>query len=129
MRLRANHCCEYCRVPSRFDLLPFHVEHVISKKHHGRSVLSNLALSCPACNLFKAANIAGMDPESGELTRLFHPRSDGWDDHFQWNGAVLVGKTAVGRTTIDVLEMNQPERVRHRELLIQLGGFPPQVAG
>lgn len=127
MRARAQDCCEYRHVPSWFDPLPLHGEHVISKKHHGRSVLSNLALGCPACNLFNAANIAGVDVESGELTRVFHPRTDPWGGHFDWDGAVLVGKTAVGRTTIDVLQINQPERIRHRELRIQLGDFPPQM--
>ena len=74
--------------------------------------------------LHKAVNIAGHDPDSGALTRLFHPRDDDWDAHFAWDGSQLLGLTAVGRTTIDVLRMNLPERVEHRRLLMELGVFP-----
>jgi hypothetical protein len=66
-----------------------------------------------------------LDPETKVLTRLFHPRDDQWDDHFAWNGPVLTGRTAIGRTTIDVLFMNAPERVELRMLLMRAGLFPP----
>jgi hypothetical protein len=36
----------------------------------------------------------------------------------------LRGLTAIGRTTIDVLRINLPERVEHRRLLQQLGVLP-----
>ena len=123
---RAESCCEYCRLPHSYDPLPFHVEHIISKKHRGRTAKGNLALSCPGCNLGKASNIAGRDPETGDLTRLFHPRTDHWSEHFVWDGPELVGMTAIGRTTIQVLNINDPERVRLRNLLIGLGVFPPE---
>jgi HNH endonuclease len=123
---RAGGCCEYCQLPQVYDPLPFHIEHVISKKHRGRTVTGNLALSCPACNLSKASNIAGLDDETGELTRLFNPRTDMWDEHFTWKGPVLVGTTSIGRTTVVVLGINHPERVRLRSLLIRLRVFPPQ---
>jgi hypothetical protein len=47
-----------------------------------------------------------------------------WDDHFAWVGPVLTGRTAIGRTTIDVLAMNAPERVELRRLLMLAGLFP-----
>jgi hypothetical protein len=34
---------------------------------------------------------------------------------------VLVGKTALGRTTVEVLAMNHPDRVALREELLQQG--------
>jgi 5-methylcytosine-specific restriction endonuclease McrA len=46
VRRRANHCCEYCLMPQAFDDTPFEIDHVIAQKHEGRTVLSNLALSC-----------------------------------------------------------------------------------
>jgi hypothetical protein len=58
---------------------------------------------------------------------LFHPREDGWDDHFRWNGAILVGRTDVGRTAISVLNMNHPDAVAKREALLQEGVFPPDL--
>ena len=89
-------------------------------------MIGNLALSCSGCNLYKASNIAGLDHETGRLTRLFHPRTDVWDEHFAWEGSVLVGKTSIGRTTVEVLNINHPERVRLRKLLIRLRVFPPE---
>lgn len=47
-----------------------------------------------------------------------------WEEHFAWVGPVLTGRTAIGRTTIDVLVMNAPERVELRRLLIRAGLFP-----
>jgi hypothetical protein len=126
VRSRAAECCEYCQLPQQYDPLLFHVEHIISKKHHGRTTADNLALSCGSCNLHKASNIAGLDTATGELTRLFNPRSDVWDEHFAWDGPALVGITIVGRTTLDVLCINHPERLRLRSLLIELGVFPPK---
>jgi hypothetical protein len=61
-----------------------------------------------------------------ELEPLFNPRVDDWTEHFEWDGAELTGKTAIGRTTIAVLRINLAERVQHRERLIAAGVFPPQ---
>ncbi|MGH7171510.1 MAG: hypothetical protein ACRELF_09615 [Gemmataceae bacterium] len=36
----------------------------------------------------------------------------------------MTGRTAIGRTTIDVLAINLPERVEHRRLLLRAGLFP-----
>jgi hypothetical protein len=118
---RAGDVCEYCRIPQRLDVLPFQIDHIIAIKHHGPTELVNLALSCYNCNVHKGPNIAGVDSITGDLTRLFHPRSDPWHDHFSWDGPVLEGLTAIGRTTIDVLGINLPERVEHRRLLLEAG--------
>jgi hypothetical protein len=88
---------------------------------HGPTTQENLALSCYGENAYKGSNIAGIDPETGQLTRRFHPRQDEWDIHFTWNDPLLLGRTAIGRTTIAVLKINLPERVEHRRLLIAGG--------
>ena len=121
---RAQSACEYCRLPQSLDVLPFQIDHVIAEQHHGPTVAENLALSCLNDNLHKGPNIGGLDPDTGLLTRLFHPRQDIWEEHFAWVGPVLTGRTAIGRTTIDVLVMNAPERVEVRRLLIRPGLFP-----
>ena len=69
--------------------------------------------------------MAGYDPLSGELVPLFNPRVDEWSAHFYWDGAVLAGLTPIGRTTVDVLKINEPERVEHRQLLIATGDWQP----
>src|SRR5258708_513119 len=117
VREHAADACEYCRLRQEFDIFSFQIDHIIAQKHHGATVEANLAWSCFNCNVFKSSNIAGLDVETGVLTRLFHPREDDWGTHFAWKGPELVGLTAVGRTTIDVLNINLPERVAHRHLL------------
>jgi hypothetical protein len=103
------------------------VDHVIARQHGGRTVLSNLALACPRCNRNKGPNIAGVDPVSRTICPLFHPRRDQWRDHFRWRGPRLVGLTLVGRTTIRVLGMNQPDALRIRRELIAEGRFPSET--
>jgi hypothetical protein len=73
------------------------------------------------CNAFKGPNVAGYDPESDSLQPLFNPRQDAWSEHFAWDGPKLKGLTPIGRTTIDVLRINQSERVEHRRLAIAAG--------
>lgn len=118
---RATARCEYCRVPQLFDPLPFGIDHIRPQYHHGPTIAENLCLACFQCNTFKAVNIAGYDPVTGQFTELFQPRRDFWEDHFESEGSRIVGKTALGRTTVDVLRMNLPERVEHRRLLGALG--------
>ena len=81
--------------------------------------MANLALACPHCNRYKGPNIAGLDSQSGQLVRLFHPRIDDWIEHFQFAAALLMGKTPVGRATVQVLAMNADEPLRFRIALLQ----------
>ena len=57
------------------------------------------------------------------MTRLFHPRRHKWDWHFRYDGPVLIGRTAIGRTTIRVLQINCEEAMTLRESLIAEGLF------
>lgn len=117
----ANRCCEYCRTPQDFEELPAEIDHIVAEVHGGRTVASNLALSCLWCNRHKGTNLSGIDPQTGLQTRLFHPRRHSWLYHFRWDGAKLHGRTAIGRTTIRVLKINAPLRVILREELIAAG--------
>jgi hypothetical protein len=69
---------------------------------------------CIDCNLHKGSNVAGYAPLTGALTELFHPRRDAWADHFEWQGVVIAGKTAAGRTTVEVLQLNSADRLELR---------------
>lgn len=55
------------------------------------------------------------------MIRLYDPRQDRWSQHFALRGAVMTGRSAVGRTTIDVLRMNAEKMVILRTQLIGLG--------
>jgi hypothetical protein len=92
------------------------MEHIIARQHDGVSDETNLALGCQHCNLHKGTNLAGLDPESGLITRLFNPRSDNWEKHFRVVGTLLLGLTPIGRTTVRVLNMNSDAQQELREL-------------
>lgn len=118
VRRRAGNVCEYCRLPqaaSRF--VRFHVEHIIARQHGGPTELENLALACHFCNYHKGPNIAGLDPRTGELVPLFHPRRDRWADHFAWEGTIAVGRTPIGRATVQLLAMNDWQQAEVRQNL------------
>ena len=112
---------QYCHMPQSHDELPFQIDHIIAQKHRGPSTAANLALACFSCNSHKGPNIAGLDPLTGKLTALFHPLRHHWDRHFRWDGPILIGRTAIGRTTIVVLEINQLHRVALRQTVIDEG--------
>ena len=40
-----------------------------------------------------------------------------WPPHFAWGGAVLKGRTPIGRPTIAVLVINAPHRIAQRVVL------------
>jgi len=122
VRERAGDRCEYCRLRQQDEpLLRFQVDHITALQHRGSDDLSNLALICTRCNWQKGPNIAGIDPDTNLMTRLFHPRQDTWDDHFWLEGPMILGKTAIGRTTIWVLTMNRDDRIELRSALLELG--------
>lgn len=100
---RARAQCEYCRFPQRFALAPHVIDHIIAYKHGGATTLDNLALACPLCNQHKGSDIASLDPLTGQLTALFHPRRDVWREHFTLTGNRLTPLTASGRVTAALL--------------------------
>ena len=112
-------------MPQEFDETTFHVEHIVPRKHHGTDSDENLALACFACNSHKGPNLSGVDPQSGDVVRLFNPREQAWQKHFKWEGAVLVGLTSVGRATVDVLAINLAYRLELRQALFEEGVFLP----
>ena len=132
VRERAVHACEYCLLPEQdhpgvffVETVAFEIEHIIPRQHHGRTVLHSLAFSCLRCNKSKGPNLAGLDPHSGKLIPLFHPRRHKWTYHFRLDGPYIVGRTPIGRVTVYVLNMNHPLRVELRRQLIEEWKFPP----
>ncbi len=121
---RARNRCEYCLLPSALSSMPFEIDHVIPRKHGGQTVEKNLALACFYCNRYKGANIAGFHPQTRQITRLFNPRSDIWEQHFRWQSTHIEGVTSIGSTTVVVLKLNHPEMLVVREALHDEGVFP-----
>ena len=125
VRKRAGGRCEYCGMAQEMQGATFHVEHIVPRSRGGESFATNLALACPSCNLHKSDRTESIDPETGEMVALFHPRRDRWEDHFVWRGFNLAGTTSKGRATIDVLNLNHPRRIRVRNMEQKLDLFPP----
>lgn len=121
IRARAECRCEYCHFPEEVAELRFQVDHVVAEKHGGRASLTNLAWACLRCNSHKGPNLAGLDPKTGKLSRLFNPRTDLWDEHFRWSSPKLVGKSPVGRATIIVLCINRLDTLLLRRSLMAEG--------
>lgn len=123
---RATYRCEYCHAPESVFNFPFEVEHIHPQARGGSDDLDNLALSCHACNLFKSDFATGHDEESQAEIALFHPRRDSWDLHFAVDAerGGIIGRTPIGRATIERLRMNRPRQVNARLRWIQLGVFP-----
>lgn len=123
VRRRAGQRCEYCLIPEVFVSL-HEPDHIVAVQHRGETSSENLALACFDCNRQKGPNLSSMDPKTGEVVTLFHPRRDKWSEHFLLDGARMVGRTAVGRATVELLQFNNPRRVRVRAELQRVGRYP-----
>ena len=121
---RAGERCEYCLYPQELSFLAFEVEHIVAEKHGGSTTLDNLALACPYCNRYKGSDLGSLDPETGQLTPFFNPRTQEWGDHFRLEAALIVPLTPEGRVTVAILQLNHSDRVQERQRLIQAGKYP-----
>jgi hypothetical protein len=123
---RAGHRCEYCHAPEAVFNLPFEVEHVAPIARGGRDIESNLALACRSCNLYKSTITHGIDPETDKTARLYHPRLDVWEEHFQVQSETgeVTGKSAIGRVTIICLHMNSDAQMYARRQWVKIGLYP-----
>ncbi len=126
VRTRAQDCCEYCLIPEMASFATHEIDHGIAEKHGGATVEENLALSCKPCNKHKGSDLSSIDPETGEIVRLYQPRRDVWERHFRLEDGVIVPTTDVGRVTVRLLQMNRAARVQERVLAQQAGvlGLP-----
>ena len=120
---RANARCEYCLIPEDVVFAPHEIDHIIAEKHGGPTEANNLALSCTLCNKYKGSDIASVDPYTEDIVPLYHPRQNQWSEHFRLNDAGLIPLTPIGRVTIQLLQLNHPNRIEERKLLIMMGRF------
>ena len=118
---RANSCCEYCRISNIDSYYGFQVDHIISRKHGGKTTLNNLALACPDCNRYKGTDLGTYMDETLVLTRFFHPRLDKWADHFDTDNSGLISAlTIIGEATLKIFQINHLDRIIERQLLWRL---------
>lgn len=124
VRQRANNRCEYCRLKQEVGaVFRFHVEHIRSRQHGGTNDHENLALACPNCNWAKGPNLTAIDPHSNSVVVLFNPRKDSWGDHFELQDLQIIGLTPVGRATVQLLRLNNQDRIEVRKQLALRGNL------
>lgn len=124
VRDRARGHCEYCLLHDEDAYFPHEADHIIAEKHGGPTVAENLAWACLTCNRNKGTDLASLDPINGRLVPLFNPRRQKWTRHFRVDGARIEPLTAVGRVTVFLLRLNDPERVTERRMLMAAGRYP-----
>ncbi len=111
---RAIGCCEYCQISEEIIFVKHQIDHIIAEKHGGLTLEENLALSCITCNKNKGSDIASIDNETSEVVRLFNPRNDVWNEHFEIENNYFIGLTPNARATIRLLQLNNLWRVTER---------------
>jgi hypothetical protein len=124
VRERAGERCEYCLLTESQAFFPHEPDHLIALKHGGETTLANLAWACFDCNRFKGSDIASIDAVTGELVRLFNPRTQRWSEHLSLNGGYIIPLTSFGRVTEKLLRLNLASRVEVRERLAAAGLYP-----
>src|SRR5689334_10851445 len=89
----AQNRCEYCLTSQELTMATFHLDHIIPQAIGGTTEFANLCFSCPFCNEFKGEQWRARDPITKRLGRLFNPRRDRWQKHFQWSadGTTIIG--------------------------------------
>ncbi|MBW4488816.1 MAG: HNH endonuclease [Trichocoleus desertorum ATA4-8-CV12] len=122
---RANHRCEYCGISQLGQVATFHIDHIIPEVAGGETTSENLALACVSCSLRKGARQALKDVETGKIVSVFNPRQQVWEDHFAWSGVQVVGLTAIGRATVQALDLNRATMLAIRGEEELLGRHPP----
>ncbi len=125
---RAGQRCEYCRLSQETQVATFPVDHIFPVVEGGETNLENLAMACPRCNAAKWTHYSNVDPISGTVVPLFHPRTQSWTDHFRWSESdptIVEALSAVGRATLSLLEINGARHLQVRRWLIVLGLHPP----
>jgi len=108
--------------------MPMEIEHLIPEALGGLTEEDNLWLACPLCNAFKGYRINALDVVTGEVVPLFNPRQQVWSQHFAWNpaGIEIIALTAIGRATLEALQLNRELLVEARSLWVAAGLHPPK---
>lgn len=121
--------CEYCKCSADFSTEPFSIEHIIPRSKYGSDDLENLAHACIGCNLYKSDKTEALDILSQTIVLLFNPRIMQWDEYFIWDESLtgMLGKTAIGRATIEALKLNCRPIKNLRRALIAIGKHPPVI--
>lgn len=124
---RARHRCGYCLTQEVVVGAAMEIDHIVPEALGGPTEEDNLWLACSGCNAHKGDRIVALDPETGEVVRLYDPRRNDWEEHFAWSAQSdrILGRTTVGRATVVALQLNRPALVVARRIWVMAGWHPP----
>lgn len=125
VRQRAGNRCEYWQMHQSLQGATFHIEHIIPRSLGGEPSITNLAWSCPSCNLHKSDRVVLFDT-SGNKVRLFNPRLDAWNAHFAWDDFSMIGLSDIVKALIEAFDLNAERKIRIRQAEKMFDLFPPQ---
>ena len=128
VRYRAEYLCEYCHTNERWQYVRFTFDHLIPVSEGGEDSQENLALACFHCNRRKSDKQFVHDIVTGQSTPLFNPRQHIWGEHFYWSadGVRIIPLTAIGRVTVELLELNRERVLQIRAADVQVERHPPE---
>ncbi|CAN5698876.1 HNH endonuclease signature motif containing protein [soil metagenome] len=128
IRRQAKNRCGYCLNPQ--ELLPYklEIEHIFPQSLGGESIEENLWLACRECNAHKAAKTEAIDNLTGKTVKLFNPRTQNWNEHFEFskNDSQIIGKTPCGRATVESLQINNFYQTTARSIWVEMNKFQPK---
>jgi len=108
LQMSSGKCC-YCECKINEESKYMEVEHYRCKDIYEDEVLlwSNLLPSCKRCNGSKHNHDTGIEP-------IIHPVNDDPRNHLELRAYRFYGKTAVGKMTIDVVNLNDRRRLQDK---------------
>jgi hypothetical protein len=120
--------CGYCLTSESIVGYEMDIDHLIPEALGGQTVEENLWPACNRCNEHKGDRVQAPDPLTGDVTPLFNPRAQRWSEHFAWTstGDQIIGKTPVGRATVEALQLNRQALVKARRVWVAAGLHPPK---
>jgi hypothetical protein len=125
---RCEGLCEYCLIAEADTRFGCAIDHIISEKHGGATDPANLANACMNCNVAKGTDIGSIHWESDQFLRFFNPRKDTWREHFVLRGVRIEPLTRIGAVTARILQFNDAERIKERQVLANWGHYPTEGA-
>lgn len=117
VRRRANFLCKYCHTDERWQLVQFTIDYIKPISAGGSDEFENLALACFHCNRRKSDKQVVFDSQTDSEILIFNPRKMIWLEHFYWSNdsLLILPQSAIGRLTIELLELNRFRIVQIRQ--------------
>lgn len=123
----AKNRCGYCLINQEIYPLKLEIEHILPLAEGGDDKEENLWLACRSCNSYKHKKTEAIDEISGQIVKIFNPRTQNWKEHFKFSNdkTKIIGKTEIGRVTVSALKLNNNLSVDMRKKWVEVGWYPP----